>query len=192
MRPHIDHARRVIGLMRDRPNTMKRLGWGLAARLAQREMRGDGGRGTKWGFLPGFRIFLLCLILGIFTISGVGSLSAALVAGMVAQGQSILGGDIDVRLIHRPASAEERDFLSGNGRLSEIATMRAMLRHQDEAMLVEATSTPPIRFTAKLRLRVRLRRRWQTLADGAAVSKACSTGGLPLGRWCNWVIFNCA
>ena len=124
--------------MRDRPNTMKRLGWGLAARLAQREMRGDGGGGTKWGFLPGFRIFLLCLILGIFTISGVGSLSAALVAGMVAQGQSILGGDIDVRLIHRPASAEERDFLSGNGRLSEIATMRAMLRHQDEAMLVEA------------------------------------------------------
>ena len=111
---------------------------GWAARLAQREMRGDGGRRTKWGFLPGFRIFLLCLILGIFTISGVGSLSAALVAGMVAQGQNILGGDIDVRLIHRPASAEERDFLSGNGRLSEIATMRAMLRHQDEAMLVEA------------------------------------------------------
>ena len=124
--------------MRDRPNTPKRLGWGLAARLAQRELRGDGGGGNKWGFLPGFRIFLLCLILGIFTISGVGSLSAALVAGMVAQGQSILGGDIDVRLIHRPASVEERDFLSGNGRLSEIATMRAMLRHQDEAMLVEA------------------------------------------------------
>ena len=71
------------------PKASKRMGWGLAAKLAQREMRGDGGRGTKWGFLPGFRIFLLCLILGIFTISGVGSLSAALVAGMVAQGQSI-------------------------------------------------------------------------------------------------------
>ena len=127
--------------MPDMPNTPhapKRLGWRLAARLAQREMRGDGGRGTKWGFLPGFRIFLLCLILGIFTISGVGSLSAALIAGMVAQGQSILGGDIDARLIHRPASPDERDFLSGHGRLSEIATMRAMLRHQDAAMLVEA------------------------------------------------------
>ena len=125
-------------MMRAASNMPQRLGWGLAAKLAQRELRGDGGGGTKWGFLPGFRIFLLCLILGIFTISGVGSLSAALVAGMVAQGQSILGGDIDVRLIHRPASADERDFLSGHGRLSQIATMRAMLRHQDEAVLVEA------------------------------------------------------
>ena len=48
------------------------LGWGLAMRLAQREMRGDGGRGAKGGIfggaLSGFRIFLLCLILGIFTI----------------------------------------------------------------------------------------------------------------------------
>ncbi|CAI8235247.1 MAG: Uncharacterised protein [Alphaproteobacteria bacterium] len=124
--------------MSDMPRRQRRLGWGLAVRLARREMRGDGGHGTKWGFLPGFRIFLLCLTLGIFTIAGVGSLSAALVAGMVAQGQSILGGDIDVRLIHRPANSEERNFLADKGILSEIATMRAMLRHQDEAVLVEA------------------------------------------------------
>ena len=135
--------------MRDRPNTPKRLGWGLAARLAQRELRGDGGGGTKWGFLPGFRIFLLCLILGIFTISGVGSLSAALVAGMVAQGQSILGGDIDVRLIHRPASAEERDFLSGNGRLSKSPPCAPCCAiKMKPCWLKPKRSMPPIRSIA--------------------------------------------
>ena len=60
MRPHIDHARRVIGLMRDRPNTPKRLGWGLAARLAQRELRGDGGGGTNGAFSPVF-VFFYCV-----------------------------------------------------------------------------------------------------------------------------------
>ena len=121
----------------------KRLGWGLALRLAQREMRGDGGT----GFLSGFRIFLLCLILGIFTISGVGSLSASLVAGMVAQGQSILGGDIDFRLIQRAANDKERAWMGAQGAVSEIATMRAMVRLAtpqkksddfNQSMLVEA------------------------------------------------------
>lgn len=112
----------------------QRLGWGLALKLARREMRGGAGM----GFLSGFRIFLLCLILGIFTISAVGSLSSALVAGMAAQGQAILGGDIDLRLVHRPADDKERSWLAGNGRLSEIATMRVMVRAEDEAMLVEA------------------------------------------------------
>jgi putative ABC transport system permease protein len=117
----------------------KRLGWGLAVTLARREMRGDGGTASGRGFLSGFRIFLLCLILGIFTISAVGSLSAALVAGMVAQGQAILGGDIDFRLIHRAANKAELDWLQQNGTVSEIATMRAMVRRadNDEAMLVE-------------------------------------------------------
>ena len=76
-----------------------RLGWGLALRLARREMR--------HGF-SGFRIFFLCLVLGISTISAVGSLSASMVAGMAAQGQAILGGDMDFRLVHREASDAER------------------------------------------------------------------------------------
>ena len=87
--------------------------------------------------------------------------------------------DIDVRLIHRPASAE-RDFLSGNGRLSEIATMRAMLRHQDEAMLVEAKAVDaayPLYGT----LEVENTTLAAALANATAYmgrwsSKACSTG----------------
>lgn len=119
-----------------------RLSWGLAVRLARREMRGKAGVG---GAFAGFRIFLLCLTLGIFTIAGVGSLSAALVGGMVAQGQSILGGDIDLRLAHRQSFDDERAYLQSLAAISEIATMRVMARPEGDdaasfarAMLVEA------------------------------------------------------
>ena len=118
-----------------------RLSWGLAAKLARREMRATPDARA----FSGFRIFLLCLTLGIFTIAGVGSLSGSLVGGMVAQGRSILGGDIDLRLAHRAAFDAERGFLEARARVSEVATMRVMARPIkdgvaafDEAMLVEA------------------------------------------------------
>jgi predicted lysophospholipase L1 biosynthesis ABC-type transport system permease subunit len=75
----------------------ERLSWSLALKLARREMRG----GPDAKPLAGFRIFLLCLVLGIFTISAVGSLSASLVGGMMAQGQSILGGAMDCEKWHK-------------------------------------------------------------------------------------------
>jgi putative ABC transport system permease protein len=132
----------------------KQLGWGLAFKLARREMRHRIHDGPDGRIFAGFRIFLLCLILGVFTIAAVGSLSASLVGGMAAQGQAILGGDMDFRLTHRAAFETERSFLQSQltspADISEIATMRAMARiagpadalPQDmslrEAMLVEA------------------------------------------------------
>ncbi|MAK11578.1 MAG: FtsX-like permease family protein [Rhizobiales bacterium TMED83] len=112
-----------------------RLGWGLALRLARREMR--------HGF-SGFRIFFLCLVLGISTISAVGSLSASMVAGMAAQGQAILGGDMDFRLVHREASEDERAWLDAQGDLSRMATMRAMVRYEQATLLVEAKAVDNI------------------------------------------------
>ena len=112
-----------------------RLGWGLTLRLARREMR--------HGF-SGFRIFFLCLVLGISTISAVGSLSASMVAGMAAQGQAILGGDMDFRLVHREASEDERAWLDAQGDLSRMATMRAMVRYEQATLLVEAKAVDNI------------------------------------------------
>ena len=120
----------------------KQLSWRLAFKLARREMQG----GPNGRAFAGFRIFLLCLILGVFTIAGVGSLSASLVGGMAAQGQAILGGDMDFRLVHRQAFEAERKFLDSRAETSEIATMRVMARsvadgsagRAEEAMLVEA------------------------------------------------------
>ena len=91
--------------------------FGLALRLARREMRS--------GF-SGFRIFFACLVLGVAAVAGVGSLSSALLTGLSEQGRQILGGDVSVHLVHRPANANELAFLHDFGRVSKIVTMRAM------------------------------------------------------------------
>jgi putative ABC transport system permease protein len=89
----------------------------LALRFARREMRG--------GF-SGFRIFFLCLALGVASIAGVESLADAFLTGLAEQGRTLLGGDVSVGLVHRQASDAERAFLARRGRVSETISMRAM------------------------------------------------------------------
>ena len=92
------------------------LGW----RLARRELRHG---------LRGFRVFLACIALGVGAIAGVGNLSRAIVTGLEANGAQLLGGDIDIRLLHRPATAEQTAYLRAHGgALSEVIKMRAMAR----------------------------------------------------------------
>jgi putative ABC transport system permease protein len=94
----------------------------LALRFARRELRG--------GF-AGFRIFFLCLMLGAAAIAGVESLSDAFLTGLQDQGQVLLGGDVSVNLVHRPASPAERTFLERQGKVSEALSMRAMAYARD-------------------------------------------------------------
>jgi putative ABC transport system permease protein len=89
----------------------------LALRFARRELRG--------GF-AGFRIFFLCLTLGSAAIAGVESLSDAFLTGLQDQGQVLLGGDVSVNLVHRPANPGELAFLNAQGRVSQTLSMRAM------------------------------------------------------------------
>jgi len=109
---------------------------GLAWRLAKRELRSEFRDGVR-----GFRIFLICLFLGVATITAVGSLSQALNAGLTADGAKLLGGDIDLRLLHRPATPEHRTYLKTNSAsYSEIIKMRAMARpvgQHDKRTMVE-------------------------------------------------------
>lgn len=102
----------------------------VALRLARRELR----RG-----LSGFRIFLACLILGVASISGVGSLSEALLEGLSRQGRELLGGDVEVRLNQRELTKAERTWLNTQGRLSMTAELRAMVivQGRDARSLVE-------------------------------------------------------
>jgi putative ABC transport system permease protein len=98
--------------------------WALAWRLARRELRG----GTK-----GFRVFLACLALGVAVIAGVGSLSTAIRIGLTSDARAMLGGDIELHLVHRQATADQLAFLTRDADLSAIATMRAMGRRSDGA-----------------------------------------------------------
>lgn len=94
----------------------------LALRIARRELRGS---------FSSFRIFLACLALGVAAMAGVGSVSSAMMAGVERDAREILGGDVDFRLTHRPASPEQVDWFRASGRLSEMVEMRAMARRAD-------------------------------------------------------------
>ena len=101
--------------------------------FARRELRGG---------MRGFRIFFLCLLLGTAAIAGVESLSDAFLSGLRDQGQTFLGGDVAVHLVHRPALPEEQAFLNHYGKVSTNVSMRAMayaLRNgtQAERQLIE-------------------------------------------------------
>ena len=99
---------------------MNRLGarFGLAARLARRELRGG---------LAGFRIFLLCLALGVAAIAGVGMVRSAIEAGLRDQGVALLGGDAQMNFTYRFASADEKAWMAGKAvHVSEIVDFRSM------------------------------------------------------------------
>ena len=102
----------------------------VAVRLARRELRQG---------LSGFRIFLACLILGVASISGVGSLSEALLEGLSRQGRELLGGDVELRMNQREIGKTELAWLKSRGRVSMTAEMRAMVivQGRDARTLVE-------------------------------------------------------
>ncbi len=91
----------------------------LAARLARRELRGG---------LARFRIFLLCLALGVAAIAGVGMLRSAIEAGLRGQGAVLLGGDAEMNFTYRQATAEERAWMDAHAlRVSGIVDFRSMV-----------------------------------------------------------------
>ncbi|KNG94208.1 ABC transporter permease [Pseudaestuariivita atlantica] len=88
------------------------------ARIARRELRGG---------LRGFRIFLACLALGVAAIAAVGSVRAAIEAGLAAEGATLLGGDAEMQFTYRFATPEERAWMDARAdAVSEIADFRSM------------------------------------------------------------------
>ena len=102
----------------------------LSVRMALREMRG--------GF-RGFRVFVICLALGVGAIATVGSISEAVRSGLDADAQRILGGDISLRMVHREISYRQRKWLDDTGKLSQTTLMRSMahVSGRDRRSLIE-------------------------------------------------------
>ncbi|HEY4545777.1 MAG TPA: FtsX-like permease family protein [Pedomonas sp.] len=101
----------------------------LALKWALRDLRGG---------LRGLRLLFGCLLVGVFAIAGVGSLSQAIITGLEEQGQSILGGDLEVELSQMEATPEQQAAFARLGQVSAIAEVRAMARTPDgRSQLVE-------------------------------------------------------
>lgn len=90
----------------------------VAARIARRELRGG---------LSGFRIFLVCLALGVAAIAAVGSVRTAIQAGLEREASALLGGDAEAEFTYRFATEEERAWLEEQSeRVSEVVDFRSM------------------------------------------------------------------
>lgn len=90
----------------------------LAWTVARREMRSG---------LGSFRIFLACLALAVAALSAVGTVRASIEAGLARDGAALLGGDAEVELTYRFATAAERAGLERIATaLSETAEFRSM------------------------------------------------------------------
>jgi len=155
----------------------------LAPRLALRELRGG---------LRGFRLFLACLALGVAAIAAVGSLSQTVLGGLARDGRTILGGDLELRLSHRPAAMAERSWLESRATVSEVVEMRAMAQPAGEgrSALVELravddayplygaleVSPPQSDFAALLAYRDGV---WGAIAEPALVARFIGTEAPP-------------
>ena len=103
-----------------------------AFRIARRELRGG---------LGGFAIFLACLALGVAAIAGIGSVRAAIEAGLTHEGAALLGGDAEIELTYRFATPDERTWMQGHATaVSEIADFRSMAAVGDERALTQVKS----------------------------------------------------
>ena len=91
----------------------------LPLRFALRELRG----GVK-----GFKVFLACLILGVGAIAAVGGLTDSIRTSLTEQGQTLLGGDIELRLFQRGATPDELEFISDGAEVSESIRLRGVIR----------------------------------------------------------------
>lgn len=90
----------------------------MASRIARRELRGG---------LGSFRIFLLCLTLGVMAITAVGTIRGAIQDGLDREGAALLGGDAEMSFTYRFASQAERAWMMDTAdAVSEVADFRSM------------------------------------------------------------------
>ncbi len=94
------------------------LGWSASWKIARRDLQAR---------LKGLRLLFICLFLGVATLAAIGSLTTAITSEINAQGQDILGGDVEITVSQREASAEEKAAFTREGTLSETIRTRAMV-----------------------------------------------------------------
>ncbi len=92
--------------------------------------------------IRGLRLLAICMFLGVATLAAIGSLTAGITEELSRRGQSILGGDIEISIAQREASASELATFKKTGQLSETIRMRAMAISSDgkDSLLAELKS----------------------------------------------------
>src|SRR5271165_6220733 len=91
----------------------------LALTIARRELRGG---------VRGLLVVLLCLALGVGVIAAVGTLRAAVDAGLSADGRALLGGDLEIDGGSQALPDSLIDWLlARDAKTSRVVQMRSLL-----------------------------------------------------------------
>lgn len=99
--------------------TQKSLMFPPSIRFALRELRGG---------LQGFRVFFACLLLGVASIAGVGSLTKAISLGLQEEGRSLLSGDVEIRSFRVDINEEQQAYFQEAGTVSRKIKLRGMAK----------------------------------------------------------------
>ncbi len=91
--------------------------WATAWRIARRDLNLR---------FRGLRLLLVCLALGVGALAAIGTLTGAIERELSSRGSTILGGDIEVAVWQRAATAPELAALTRAGRVSAGTRMQAM------------------------------------------------------------------
>lgn len=95
----------------------------LACHYALREIRHG---------LQGFRLFILCLLLGVMVIATVGLLSDILQDGLERNAKSLLGGDYELYLNYQGLTPEQQQRVEQDATLSLAIELRTIAQTEDE------------------------------------------------------------
>ncbi len=104
------------------------LTWPGAWRIARRDLSAR---------FKGLRLLLVCLFLGVGALAAIGTLTAAIERELSERGQMILGGDVQLAIWQRAASAQELAAFKALGKVSGGTRMQAMATSGDLAAPVE-------------------------------------------------------
>lgn len=87
-------------------------------RLLRRELRHG---------IRGFGVFLSCLFLGVFAIAAIGNFTQSARSGLLRDAAALLGGDLEIRQVHRPLTDEQEQFIAATAHISKTSELRTMV-----------------------------------------------------------------
>ncbi len=102
--------------------------WPVAWQIARRDLNAR---------FRGLRLLLVCLFLGVGTLAAIGTLTGAIEQELAIRGRAMLGGDLQVEVWQRPASAREMAAFIALGKVSSGTRMQAMVSAGELAAPVE-------------------------------------------------------
>ena len=82
--------------------------------------------------ISGFKIFIVCIALGVASIAGVSSINNSIRYAVNQDAQKLLGGDIQGRKTYNPITQKEEEVFESYGQVSRQIVMRSMAKNMND------------------------------------------------------------